>query len=156
MKYFFLLSLCSVLAGCAPMSLYYREGVEVTRMQSDLTTCEVGALKDVPESRQVRRGPPRYIPGPRYCDGTGTCRYGPGYYIPGELYTVDANAGLRARVSDQCMAQKGYREISLPQCSAAVAQSVPSGVTRVLPKLTESACVIRNSGGSWQIVSQVQ
>jgi hypothetical protein len=156
MKVIYVLSLCAVVAGCAPLSIYYREGAAVTRMQSDLTNCEVSAVQSVPESRQLRRGPARYIPGPRYCDGYGNCRYGPGYYIPGEVYTVDANVGLRSRVTDQCMTGKGYTEVTLPQCSAAVAQSVPPGVTRALPKLTSTSCVIRNSGGSWQIVSQVQ
>jgi hypothetical protein len=156
MKPLFVLSLLAVLAGCAPLTIYHREGVAVTRMQTDQTNCEVSALRDVPEARQVRRGPPRYIPGPRYCDRLGNCRYGPGYYIPGEIYTVDTNAGLRGRVADQCMAQKGYAPVTLPQCTNAVAQSVPRGATRVLPKLTSSSCVIRNQGGSWQIVSQVQ
>lgn len=152
----FVLSLLAVLAGCAPLSIYHREGVEVTRMRSDQTNCEVSALRDVPEARQIRRGPARYIPGPRYCDRNGYCRYGAGYYIPGEVYTVDANAGLRGRVADQCMAQKGYAPVTLPRCSNAVAQSVPPGSTRVLPKLTSSSCVIRNQGGTWQIVSQAQ
>ncbi len=156
MRVFLTLGVVAVLAGCLPLSIYHREGVSVAKMQSDKTTCEVAALRDVPEARQWRRGPSQYIPGPRICDAAGNCRYGPGYYVPGALYTVDANAGLRARVMDQCMAQKGYTEVSLPPCSAAVARAAPPGATRVLPKLTSTSCVIRNQGGSWQIVSQVQ
>ena len=148
-----LLTFLAALAGCSPFAIYYREGAEVSRMQTDQTNCQVAALKDVPESRQIRRTPPRYIPGPRYCDSRGRCSYGPGYYIPGDVYTYDANAALRNQVTQQCMAQKGYARVELPRCSGSVAQSVQPGITRVLPPLSQSSCVVKNRGGSWQIVS---
>ena len=150
------LVLSLVLSGCLPLSIYHREGVSVTRMQSDTTECEVAALRDVPASNQIRRGPPRFVPGRRICDASGACKTRPGFYVPGEIYTVDVNKGLRERVELQCMAARGYAPVTLPACSAGTVRAAPAGITRTLPRLTPGSCVIRNKGGSWQIVSTAQ
>lgn len=143
-----------ILAGCAPMSIYYRTGTPVARMQADTTRCEVRALREAPVATQIRQYPPTYVPGARVCNARGDCWTRPGYWIDGPLYTVDVNARLRARVEQLCMAEKGYRPVDLPLCPAEVRQSTPPGVTTVLPPLTPEACVIRNSDGSWQIVAR--
>ena len=145
--------LLSVLAGCAPLSIYHKEGTSVSRMQSDLLSCEVAAAQDVPIATELRREPPYYVPGDRVCYSNGKCYLRGGYYIPGRVYTVDANRGLRSRVQTQCMADQGYSPVTLPQCSNAVARQVPPGVTKTLPALAEKNCVIRNDDGTWQIVN---
>lgn len=142
-----------LIQACTPFSIYHQPGVEVSRMQSDLLNCQVASSQSVPVSTQIRREPPRYIPGRHYCRPDGRCYRDAGYYIPGEVYTVDANAGLRGRVTTQCMADRGYRPVELPACSGAVKARAPQGVTTVLPPLDEKSCVIRNDDRTWQIVT---
>ena len=142
-----------LLSACAPLSTYYREGVEVSRLNADQTTCEIDALQSVPPSNQIRREPPYYIPAERRCNGRGHCRAYGGYWIPGEIYTVDVNRGLRDRAARMCMAEKGYTRITLPDCAPAVASSVQSAVTTKLPPLHPQSCAIRRGKGRWQIVS---
>lgn len=142
------------LAACGPLSIYYRPGVSVARMQTDQINCEVRALKDAPVANQIRQRPPIYFPGTRYCNA-GRCYVTAGYWASGGIYTVDVNADLRGRVQDQCMAQKGYQPVSVPRCSSSVSNVAPPRQTKTLPKLTESACAIRYEDGSWQIVNPI-
>ena len=141
------------LASCAPLTIYHRAGASVTRMQSDANACSVNSLKSVPVNTQIRQTPPRYIPGRRTCDAAGNCTEQPGFYVPGEIYTVDANKTLRRQTEVQCMAAKGYAPVSIPPCTDRVARSVPPRATTTLPPLTDGSCVIRNQDGSWQIVT---
>ena len=154
MRPVFLMLFCAALAGCAPLSIYHKPGVSVTRMQSDQTNCEVAALRDAPVATQIRQRPPVFVPPRKICDAAGTCYTEPGYWVQGEIYTVDVNADLRGRVQTQCMAQKGYQPVSIPLCSASLARAAPPGQTTTLPRLTEQSCAIRNRDGTWQIVSQ--
>lgn len=140
------------LAACGPLTLYYRPGVSVTRMQTDTTRCEVSALKDAPVANKIRQRPPIYFPGAQYCTGAG-CYYRPGYWVDGGYYTVDVNRDLRNRVMDLCMAQKGYQPASVPRCSPAVVSAAPQAQTRTLPTLAENSCSILYDDGSWQIVT---
>lgn len=141
-------------SGCGPLSIYYKPGVAVSRMQTDTLNCEVKALNDAPVANQIRQRPPVYYPGRQYCSG-GNCTYRAGYWVSGGFYTVDVNASLRSRVEDQCMAQIGYQPVRLPRCSAGVAAQVPTAATRTLPQLTENSCSIINDDGTWQIVTPV-
>ncbi|MDW3184134.1 hypothetical protein [Roseobacter sp.] len=143
-----------VWTACAPLSIYHREGVPVSRMQSDLLACEISALADAPVANQIRRDPPRYIPGRRYCRADGSCYRRGGYYVPGEIYTVDVNRTLRARAEQQCMANQGYVPATIPNCPNGVSRAAPPGATQVLPRLSAHSCAIRNDDGSWQIVTQ--
>lgn len=147
--------LCAALlfSACAPMALYYRPGVPVARMQADTTRCEVRALREAPVATRIRQYPPRYIPARRICNSAGECWTRPGYWVEGPIYTEDANAGLRARVMRLCMAEKGYDPVTLPPCPAEIRRATPPAATRVLPRLTAQACVIRNNDGTWQIVT---
>ncbi len=142
-----------VLAACAPLQTNYKPGVSVVQLNRDQTRCDLSALRQVPVSTQVRRDPPEYFPPRRHCLPGGRCRVTPGYWIPGEVYSYDANLGLRRRVAQQCMADRGYAPVSIPLCSNAVARSVPRRATTRLPRLTEGSCVIRNPDGSLQIVT---
>ncbi len=141
------------LAACGPLSIYYKPGASVARMQTDQTNCEVSALKDAPVANQVRQRPPIYIPGNQVCNASG-CYYTPGYWIDGGIYTVDVNADLRSRVLTQCMARRGYRPVDIPPCPSSVASQVPPAQTQTLPTLSERSCSIRNKDGSWQIVTR--
>lgn len=140
-------------SGCAPLQIYYRAGVDIQKLEADQLQCEVQALKDAPVAPQTRLTPPRYIPPRTHCDTQGNCVTKGGFFLPGEIYTVDANADLRVRVERQCMAQRGYQPTSIPLCPPDVAQRVPPGKTRILPALSDQSCAIRNQDGSFQIVT---
>ncbi|MBJ6371563.1 hypothetical protein [Sedimentitalea arenosa] len=148
------LALVALTACDTGLSTYYRPGVSVSRMQTETTRCEVAALKDAPVANQVRQRPPIFYPGTQYCNSAG-CYYRPGYWVDGGFYTEDVNRGLRARVLDLCMAEKGFQPVSLPACSAAVTAAAPMQATRTLPQLTSASCVIRYDDGSWQVVNPV-
>ncbi|EEX10627.1 putative lipoprotein [Ruegeria lacuscaerulensis ITI-1157] len=140
-------------SACGPLSLYYREGDTVARMQQETTQCQVQALKDAPVANQLRQGPPVYWPGRTYCDGRGHCYRTGGWWEPGRVYTVDVNEGLRNRVEAQCMARKGYRPVSLPPCKQAQKRSVPARRTTRLPPLGSNSCFVKFDDGSFQIIT---
>lgn len=141
----FALSACS-----GPLDTYYRSGEEVSRLQSDLLNCEVSALEDVPVAFAIRQWPVRGYVGSYYCGAGPYCLGGS---WGGEIYSVDVNKDLRTRVTNQCMAKKGYSPISIPRCPESVALNAPVGQTTVLPELSASSCVIRNDDGTFQIVN---
>lgn len=146
------LAAAALLAGCAPFGLYYREGTAVSRMNSDLTDCQVSALQKVPVAQEIRFTPTRVI-ALNDCDANGqNCirRY---EIVGGDPYTADVNKTLRAKVEAQCMAGKGYSWVELPPCPAPVADAAPKTVTVVLPPLSEKSCAIQRGGGRWQIVT---
>lgn len=140
-------------SACAPLRTYYAEGVSFATLERDNTRCDVLALRDAPVATVVRRDPPRFVRR-RHCDSSGQCVYRGGIWVPGEVYTVDVNADLRARVKGQCMADRGYRPVQIPTCPSGVADAAPPGRTTILPTLNENSCVIRNQDGSFQIVTR--
>lgn len=144
----------AVLASCAPLSIYHKEGAEVTRMQTDQLNCEIAALSDVPINNQIRQEPPIYIPARRYCNASGHCYTHGGYFERGQIHTVDVNANLRRRAQQQCMAKKGYEPVTVPNCPSNVFRAAPKAETIVLPRLSEQSCAIKYQDGTWQIVNQ--
>lgn len=144
----------ALIMACAPLETYYKPGATVATLNRDTTACEVKALRDVPPSTLTRRKPPVFIPGERRCNAAGQCVQTRGYYVPGGFETYDPNDGLRLRVERQCMADKGYAPVSIPPCPDAVAKAAPPAATTRLPTLNAASCVIRNSDGSFQIVTR--
>ena len=143
----------AILTGCSPVSVYYKPNGVVTRKQSDLLSCQVDALSKAPVANQVRQGPPRYYPGQRYCGSDGRCRNHGGYWVSGEIYTVDVNASLRRDVEQQCMGQKGYQPVSLARCTtSSSSQTTPMILPKRMPNLTEQSCVAKDTQGNWQII----
>lgn len=149
-----LTSILILLAACTPLRIYHKPGVSVTRMQNDQLDCEVAALKEAPVASQLRRSPPEYFPGRRYCNSDGKCYRRGGYWIPGEVYSVDVNSTLRKKLENRCMAQLGYTPVELPQCrSDKSSPPADTSRTETLPALTDDSCAIRNDDGSWRIVN---
>jgi len=151
MRFAQILCFATVLAGCAPLQIYHKPGVPVAKLRTDTLACEVQALRDAPVAQQTQQNPPVFIPPRKTCDSSGQCIHEGGYWVPGRIYTVDVNQDLRSRVETQCMANRGYAPVSIPAC--------PSGIkslerTKVLPRLTERSCAIRNDDGSFLIVNQ--
>ena len=147
-------ALLMLLGACAPLETYYKPGATVAAVDRETTACKVQALRDVPPSTRIRREPPRYVPPRRQCNAAGDCRTRGGFFLPGETYSFDPNDGLRARVEAQCMAAKGFAPVSIPPCPDSVRRAAPPAATRTLPALGPSSCVIRNRGGSYQIVTR--
>ena len=154
MRYAVLLTLPIVLGACVPLSIYYKPGASVSRLERDTTQCQVDALSKAPVASQIRQEPPTYVPERKICDAAGNCTIRPGFWKDGQIYTVDVNQGLRGRVEEQCMADRGYQPVSIPACPSSVSQAVPAAATRTLPQLSPSSCAIRNRDGSWQIVNR--
>ncbi|MEL6808416.1 MAG: hypothetical protein AAFO97_11600 [Pseudomonadota bacterium] len=140
------------LSGCLPVSTYYAEGVTAAQFARDDTNCDVQALREAPVANQTRQSAPRYIPR-RTCDAAGNCYSHGGYWVPGEIYTVDVNADLRARVKGLCMSDRGYAPVELPACPRGVAEAAPPGPSPVLPRLNPNSCAIKTDGGL-RIVTQ--
>lgn len=142
-----------VAAGCLPLTTYYREGVSPARLQTDITTCEVRALRDAPVALQTKVTPPVWVAPRRTCVAANQCTTTPGYYQPGNVYQVDINKALRGRVESQCMAAKGYAPAQIKPCKKGTATVPASGVNK-LPTLTEQSCFLRNSDGTLRILNQ--
>lgn len=155
--------LALALAGCAPTpyELYkagkpvpnfpYRAGATVGDKDQDTTNCEVEAAQRVPQQIEVHTTPVYTTPVQTYCYRSGyqtICNSTGGDTYGGDMYSTDANAGLRKRVEDQCMARKGWRWIDLPACPAGVQATDLRGVGAHLPQLTNATCYIAYENGA--------
>ena len=135
---------CAALAGCAPTTarVYVQEGSTGPAREAQLTRCQVDALRQVPRALGMRRSPLGVTPGavgPLYtqciprrdrrdrlrCVSRPGPVFGP-YAYGGRVETYDLNAPLRGRVTEQCMADRGYRRGTLPVCSPAEAAAGPA------------------------------
>ncbi len=145
-----------LLSSCGSLSLYYREGQTVSRMQTETTVCQVKALKEAPVANQIRQSAPVYWPGTRRCDSQGRCYTTPGWWQPGRIYSVDVNQSLRNQIEAQCMAGKGYRSVTLPPCKQSVKAQVAPARTTTLPPLSGASCFRKFDDGSFQIVTPGQ
>jgi len=67
--------------------------------------------------------------------------------------SYDANEGLRARVTEQCMAQAGYRPVSLPQCDPDRVRAAQIAADAPQPRLDATSCTLRLPTGEWRIVT---
>ena len=80
---------------------------------------------------------------PPRCTTTGGEVYG------GDVYSYDANAGLRNSYVARCMADKGYQVAEIARCSANV---VPADIGAISAKgarpPVEGACAVSLKGGT--------
>ncbi len=141
-----------MLGGCLPYTLYHRAGVTTDTARGDEVACGRIALAQAPVAMEREIIPGDIVQGPDICDAQGRCRPGPVREIPDRYRLRDVNEDLRNLIARQCMAERGYDRVTLPACSDAIARSVAPAITRVMPKLTSKACVIRRGGESYQIV----
>lgn len=144
------------LVSCGPLPVYYNADSDQARTSSDTLACQVKALKDAPVANEIRQRAPVYYPGTQHCS-QGKCWSRPGYWVDGGFYTVDLNQGLRKRVEQSCMAQKGYQQLELPRCTkeqAAALQSVSERSSQS-SALAENACALRKKDGSTVILPKL-
>ena len=139
-------------ASCTPLKIYYQEGETVARLDRDELACETAALRQVPADIRTRYIPPTYAPY-QVCSPAGYCRTYDRIISPGRYERYDANRGLRARVTEQCMADKGYIRASIKRCDPETTRTTELSVTQVMPPLSAQSCAIRFKTGRWQIVT---
>lgn len=147
------------LLACGPSSLYeayqqgaplhnvaYKAGVTPAAIARDQVNCRAEAAREVPQNIRVSTTPLRVSNGRITCreiDGEKFCRQGEPRVSGGETKTRDLNAGLRVDYFGQCMADRGYRFVSLPPCPAGIA--VTSQLGDPLPALGATTCYKANA-----------
>ncbi|MBC7165015.1 MAG: hypothetical protein H5U15_08475 [Roseovarius sp.] len=142
------LACLAALAACAPPPLYHKAGAEPAQVEALRTRCEVDALREVPPDIRTIHVPPRYAP--HFYGGYGHFHRGFIMIEPGRTESYDANADLRARVVDLCMAEAGFRPVRLPACAPDVPTPEPGSAQ---PPLGPTSCARRLPGGGWQVVT---
>ncbi|NCQ23465.1 MAG: hypothetical protein COW54_16830 [Rhodobacteraceae bacterium CG17_big_fil_post_rev_8_21_14_2_50_63_15] len=143
---------CAVLAACAPPTLYHKPGASPALIQSTLTSCEVAALREVPRDIRTVFIPAQYSTLP-FCNHFGACFPRTTMIQPARTESYDANAALRARVTDQCMAQAGFRPVSLRQCDPDQVRGADLPPDTAQPALGANSCALRLPSGQWRIVT---
>ncbi|KAA2316112.1 hypothetical protein DL237_13540 [Pseudooceanicola sediminis] len=154
------------LAGCAPQTPYerytsgevmrnypYRAGASGAQTQRAITDCQVSAAQRVPQQLLVQTTPTYVTPTQTQCNRYGTqtiCNTTGGQIMGGQTYTSDANAGLRARVYAQCMADKGFRAVDLPACPVGTPLTATFTAPTLAP-LARSSCYIVTPDGRTMI-----
>lgn len=141
-----------VLTACTPPQIFYKQGVTVARLDTDMAECRVHASRTVPVRLQQQYIPPVYDYRP-ICHGTGSCSYIRVLISPGRFQQYDANEGLRNDVADQCMIGRRYEKISLPACPGDVAANLRLPSNRPLPPISSTTCAVRTNTGRWQVVT---
>ena len=135
------------LAGCAPVEVYHKTGVPISKLRSDDLDCKVSALAKVPVTTLTRTIAGEYVPGRKVCKPSG-CYRTAGYMTPPRIEQYDSSASLRAEVAAQCMQQRGYRAVELERCTASGPITVPSRQ----PALSAQSCAVKVQD-RWEIVT---
>ena len=134
------------LCGCETKTVSYQAGTSFVQAERDAIDCEVQALQRLPAtatSDWVTVQEPDTVK----CDSKGQCEVISGGRTRKRM-DVDTNAARRDAAQTRCLADRGYREISLPTCPLSVYQSLPPTLTGVMPPLTANTCYVdrRNVG----------
>ena len=148
--------------------VFWKTGATTAERLADYAPCEVQALQQVPRAMATAQTPSYSmppVPSTSYtsCYGSG---YANGYSysgqascattgtpsvasptIGGQLYSYDANQGIRQDVGAQCLAEKGWQRLSFPTCTAEqVKLGVFSARVTALPRAENVLCVTADSG----------
>ncbi len=132
------LALC--LASCGPVAVYHKQQTSFAELDRDLLQCQIGALRDAPVANEIRRSPPVFRPGHRICTADG-CYTRPGYWIEGNIYTVDVNLDLRQRVEQTCMAQAGYTRLDAKRCPPGTPRPARAALGALNPATADQCAV---------------
>mgnify|MGYP003631533907 CR=1 FL=1 len=154
-----------ILFGCATtpatQTILWADSKSFSQQQSDVTNCQISALREIPRAMAVGTTPTYTTP--VYTTPTSTQCYGGGYYATctstggnvsggqtygGQVYSYDANSKLRDQVAAQCVANKGYQLLTYPTCTdEMIAQGVTS-FSGVRPKAVSVGCVLADKTGA--------
>lgn len=138
------------LAGCttAPVTVYDRQGVSVSRLSNDYAACRINAERQAPVliQNQTSYGTAIGI-------GTGGCYGGfcsggnrGGIALSVDNRRVDVNEGRRFGLLQQCMFDRGYAARQLPGCSNEARSGVPIGSDYRQPAITQQSCAVQVQG----------
>lgn len=141
----FLYVLGLVLAGCAPVPVYYKDRTTFAVLEQDLTACEIQALREAPVANEIRQDAPVYYPGRRVCRD-GRCYHTSGYWREGRIYTVDVNASLRKRAETSCMVQKNYSVVEAQRCPLGTVRPPKGALHTLLPPTPENCAISVKNG----------
>lgn len=128
-------------AGQPLRNLPYKAGATEASTARVQTNCQVEAVQRVPAQQVIESTPGFTTPTQTYCNRIGSqviCNTTGGQTFGGGVTTTDANAGLRQKVFGQCMADRGYRYVSLPPCPQGAQFQKSNG----LPPLTARTCYL--------------
>lgn len=123
-----------VLSGCVQTAAWHKGSVTQKRANTQLTTCQVKATKDVPTSIENKI--------------TGGVMIG--YIWLPTTSDVDTNDQLRSKVVAQCMTNKGYQSVALPLCTP----NAPMPDMNKRAVINENSCFKQLSGGYYAIAQK--
>ncbi len=155
-KHFTAASISILLASCqSTTNFWYRQNVAPSAPKTEEIDCRVSAAQRVPVSTHVAQNPAYRVPVTTTCynsGGTYSCYQSGGQVYGGDVYSYDANASLRKEVMNQCMAQKGYRLITLRSCEDAdLKRGLPS--YQLLPPLNANSCAHQVPSGGYVFIT---
>lgn len=137
-------ALAAVLAGCGPVTVYHKPDASFAQLDRDLLSCQASALKQAPVANEIRQSPSYYRPGRRVCHD-GNCYHTRGYWVRGEIYTVDVNRPLRLKLQRSCMIDNGYSEVEAQRCPAGTPRPKADSLgALVTPTGNECAVPVQN------------
>jgi hypothetical protein len=138
------------LSACVPTQPYtvaWREGATAAQADTAQTDCLIEAANRVPQSVQAYTTPVYQSPSNVQCTTFGnyvSCQEYGGQVYGGNVQTYDANAGLRARATEQCLARKGFGVATIPQCTTEQSkQGVVSFQSGRLPPASSVLCAVQ-------------
>lgn len=138
-------------AGKAWNNFPYQTGGTFSSLSRDTTNCQVYAVQTVPQQNVIKRTPSYTTNTNTSCNRIGSqtfCNTTGGQTIGGNIYTEDANSGLRNRVFYQCMADKKYRYVNLRPCPTGATLKTESN--GLLP-LSNQTCYRVKPDNSWVV-----
>lgn len=124
----------------------YKAGTNMALRNRDITNCQVRAAQQVPQRQVISSSTGFTTPVQTTCNRIGTqvfCNSTGGQTYGGGITTNDANAGLRTRVTNQCLADKGYVSVNIPPCPVGVSIKY----SEALPKLSPRTCYVADPAG---------
>ena len=147
MKKLFGVFSAAVLGGCVatgPTNVAWREGATGPQASFAQTDCLIEAANRVPEAVRTYTTPVYSTPSNVQCTTIGNyvnCQEYGGQVYGGQTQAYDANAELRMRATEQCLAKKGFSVVQFPACTPEQAkQGVISFSTGKLPAASTVLC----------------
>ena len=145
--------LATVVGGCVatgPVNVAWREGATGPQASFAQTDCQIEAANRVPESVRTYTTPVYSTPSNVQCTTIGNfvnCQEYGGQVYGGQTQAYDANADLRMRATEQCLAKKGFSVVQFPACTP---EQVKKGVvTFSTGKLPPASAVLCSANGGF-------
>lgn len=139
----------ALMSACMPTQPYtvaWREGATAAQADSAQTDCLIEAANRVPQSTQAYTTPVYRSPSNVQCTTYGnyvSCHDYGGQVYGGQTRTYDANAELRRKATEQCLAKRGFSVVSIPVCTTEQQKKgVTSTASGKLPAASAVLCAV--------------